>query len=125
MNKNKNYTINFETEEIIITKKFGRAASQIGTPEFKAMQQLRKEFAGFSFAYKSIEKKANKKSYKGLSIDEMRRFLSRRSDQEQKMFEKVLAVAENKQGKYAIVKKWFLDNYKESYLEKASMIDVA
>ena len=80
MNKNTNYTINFEAEEIIITKKFGKAASQIGTPEFKVMQQLRKEFAGFSFAYKTIEKKENKKSYKGLSIDEMTRFISNRTD---------------------------------------------
>ena len=76
MSKSTNYTINFEAEEIIITKKFGKAASQIGTPEFKVMQQLRKEFTGFSFVYKTIEKKENKKSYKGLNIDEMKRFVS-------------------------------------------------
>ena len=115
MSKNTNYTINFEAEEIIITKKFGKAASQIGTPEFKVMQQLRKEFTGFSFVYKTIEKKENKKSYKGLSIDEMKRFVSTRTDEEIDMFEKVLALASNKQGKYAIVKNWFLDNYKEDY----------
>ena len=68
MNKNTNYTINFETEEIIITKKFGKAASQIGTPEFKVMQQLRKEFAGFSFAYKTIEKKENKSPTKDWAL---------------------------------------------------------
>ena len=115
MSKSTNYTINIEAEEIIITKKFGKAASQIGTPEFKVMQQLRKEFTGFSFVYKTIEKKENKKSYKGLNIDEMKRFVSTRTDEEIDMFEKVLALASNKQGKYAIVKKWFLDNYKEDY----------
>lgn len=125
MNKNTNYTINFETEEIIITKKFGKAASQIGTPEFKIMQQLRKEFAGFSFAYKTIEKKENKKSYKGLSIEEMKRFLSNRSEKDAEMFEKVLEVAANKQGKYAIVKKWFLNNYKEVYSEEIAVMEVA
>ncbi len=125
MNKTTDYTINFETEEIIITKKFGKAASQIGTPEFKVMQQLRKEFTGFSFAYKTIEKKENKKSYKGLSIDEMKRFLANRTEEEQEMFEKVLAIAENKQGKYAIVKKWFLDRYKEAYSEEVAVLKVA
>ena len=125
MIKNTNYTINFETEEIIITKKFGKAASQIGTPEFKVMQQLRKEFVGFSFAYKTIEKKENKKSYKGLSIDEMTRFISNRAEEEQEMFKKVLAVAANKQGKYSIVKKWFLDNYKEAYSEEIAIMEVA
>lgn len=125
MSKNTNYTINFETEEIIITKKFGKAASQIGTPEFKVMQQLRKEFVGFSFVYKTIEKKENKKSYKGLSIEEMTRFLSNRTEEEQEMFQKVLAVAANKQGKYAIVKKWFLDNYKDAYSKEIAVIEAA
>ena len=125
MRKNMNYTINFETEEIIITKKFGKAASQIGTPEFRIMQQLRKEFAGFSFAYKTIEKKEGKESYKGLSIEEMKRFLSNRGNEEKELFEKVLALAENRQGKYAIVKKWFLDNYKEAYLKEIGKIKVA
>lgn len=126
MNKTTNYSINFETEEIIITKKFGKAASQIGTPEFKVMQQLRKEFEGFSFVYKTIERKENKKSYKGLSIDEMKRFLSdNRTEEEKEMFEKVLAVAANKQGKYAIVKKWFLDRYKEAYSKEVEAIKAA
>lgn len=125
MNKTTNYSINFETEEIIITKKFGKAASQIGTPEFKVMQQLRKEFEGFSFVYKTIERKENKKSYKGLSIDEMKRFLSNKTEEEKEMFEKVLAVAANKQGKYAIVKKWFLDRYKEAYSKEVEEIKAA
>lgn len=125
MSKNTNYTINFETEEIIITKKFGKAASQIGTQEFRVMQQLRKEFAGFSFAYKTIEKKESKESYKGLSIEEMKRFVSNRRDEDKEKFEKVLALAENKQGKYAIVKKWFLDNFKDAYLKEVEMIKVA
>lgn len=122
MSKNTNYTINFEAEEIIITKKFGKAASQIGTPEIKVMQQLRKEFTGFSFVYKTIEKKENKKSYKGLSIDEMKRFISNRTDEEMDMFEKVLELASNRQGKYAVVKKWFLDNYKEAYATEIEKI---
>lgn len=125
MNKSTGYTINFEAKEIIITKKFGKAASQIGSPEFKIMQQLRKEFEGFSFAYKIIEKKENKKSYKGLSIDEMTRFLSNRTENEQEKFKKVLAVAANRKGKYAIVKKWFLDNYKEAYSEEVTAMEVA
>ena len=86
------------------------------------MQQLRKEFTGFSFVYKTIEKKENKKSYKGLSIDEMKRFISNRTDEEMDMFEKVLELASNRQGKYAVVKKWFLDNYKEAYATEIEKI---
>lgn len=122
MNKNTGYTINFEKEEITITKKFGKAASKFGTPEFDIIQKLRKEFTGYSFTYKTIEKKENKKSYKGLTIDEMKRFISNRTEKEQEMFEKVLTVAANRQGKYAIIKKWFLDNYKEAYSKELETI---
>ncbi len=124
MTKSTGYTINFETGEIIITKKFGKAASKIGTPEFKDLQQLRKEFSEFKIVYKTIEKKENKKSYKGLSIDEMTRFLSNKPEEEQRLFEKVLIVAENRQGKYAIVKKWFLDNYKDAYSKEIAALSV-
>ena len=62
-----------------------------------------------------IIEKENKKSYKGLSIDEMKRFINTRGEEEKQAFEKVLLIAEGKQGKYAMVKKWFLDNYKEIY----------
>lgn len=128
MNKNTGYAINFEKEEITITKKFGKAASQFGTPEFDIMQKLRKDFTGYSFTYKTIEKKENKKSYKGLTIDEMKRFISNRTEKEQEMFKKVLTLAANRQGKYAIIKKWFLDNYKEAYskeLESIKAITIA
>lgn len=125
MKKTTNYTINFETEEIIITKKFGKAASQIGTPEFKIMKELRKEFAGYSIVYKTIEKKENKKSYKGLTIEQMTTFISGMSTEEQEMFKKVVEVASNRQGKYAIVKKWFLDNYKEAYDSEIENMKIA
>lgn len=124
MSKNAGYTINYEAKEIIITKKFGKAASQLDTPEFKIMQQLRKACDGFDITYKPIRKKENKKSYKGLSIDEMTRFLSNRTEQEQEMFKKVLTVAASRQGKYAIVKKWFLDKYKEAYSEELAVMEL-
>lgn len=125
MKKTTNYTINFETEEIIITKKFGKAASQIGTPEFKIMKELRKEFTGFSIVYKTIEKNENKKSYKGLTIEQMTTFISGLSTEEQEMFKKVVEVASNRQGKYAIIKKWFLDNYKEAYDSEIENMKIA
>lgn len=115
MKKNNNYTINFEARTITITKKFGKEASEFGTEAFEIMKQLRAEFPDFQFVYKTIQKKENKESFKGLTIDEMKRFIAERSDEELITFEKVVEIASCKQGKYAIVKKWFLDNYKEEY----------
>lgn len=124
MKKTTGYTIDFATATITITKKFGKAANQFDTPEFKIMQRLREEFAGFKFEYKSIEKKENKKSYRGLTIEEMKRFISTRAEEEQMTFKKVIAIAETKQSKYAIVKKWFLDHYKDAYNEEIKSIKV-
>lgn len=116
MNNSKGYEINFETKEIIITKKFSKAAGVIDSDAYKIMLALRKDFADFAIKTKAIEKKENKVSYKGLSIDEMKRFITaNRSKEEQDLFVKVLELQEGKKGKYAIIKKWFLDNYKEIY----------
>ena len=114
MNKTTGYSINFAGRKIIITRRFGKAASQIGSTEFNTMQQLLRDFAGFDIEYKEIARRENKKSYCGLSIDEMKRFLADKPVELEKL-EKVIKIAENKRGKYAIVKKWFLDNFKEEY----------
>lgn len=117
MRKSNNYSINFEEGTITITKKFGKAASQIGTPEFKEMKELRKEFEGFKFVYKTIERKENKKTYKNLTIATMKEFIGslENSEEELTKFENVEELVKDKKGKYAIIKKWFLDNYKEQY----------
>ena len=45
----------------------------------------------------------------------MKRFLATVGEEDVKLFEKVCAIAESKQGKYPVIKKWFLNNYKEAY----------
>lgn len=118
MKNTREYTINFATETITITKKFGKAASNFDTPEFRTMQLLREQYKGFKFQYKAIKKNENKNSYKGLTIDEMRRFVSTQSNEELVVFDKVVALAETKKSKYAIVKKWFMNHYKEAYAKE-------
>lgn len=116
MNNTKGYEINYAAKEIIIKKKFNKAAGVIDSVEYKIMIALRKDFADFTIKTKAIEKKENKVSYKGLSIDEMKRFITaNRSVEEQELFTKILKLQEGKKGKYATVKKWFLDNYKKIY----------
>ena len=93
------------------------AAGVLGTPEFEIMQQLRKEYADYKFQYKTIERNENKETYKHLTIDEMKRFLSTREDSQSALvqFARVENVVGNRKGKYAVIKKWFLKNYKEEY----------
>ena len=116
--------VNVVTKEIIITKAFEKAANLIGSKEYEEMVKTMQDFPEFVVKYKEIKKKANKTSYKGLTIDEMKRFVSTRSTAEQEMFDKVLELANGQRGKYAIVKKWFLDNYKEVYVSELDTISV-
>ena len=114
-NTTANYTIDAAKKEIIITKKFEKAANVIGSNEYKDLVTLMKDFPDFKIKVKEIKKKANKKTYNGLTIEEMKRFISTRTNEEVLLFEKVVTIAKHKKGSYAITKKWFLNKYKEAY----------
>ena len=118
MKNTREYAINFATETITITKRVGKAASDFNTTEHRTMMLLRKEYPTFKFEYKAIKKKETKHSYKGLNVEEMRRFMKTRTEKEQDTFEKVVILADTKQSKYAVIKKWFLNHYKDAYNEE-------
>lgn len=110
------YTFNHANREIIITRTFDRASRNINSKEYVILSQLARDFAAYKIVVKSIKKKEGKKSYNGLTIDEMKRFIAtRKNKKENDTFDKVLAITEGKKGKYAIVKKWFLEYYKSEY----------
>ena len=114
-NTTTNYSINAAKKEIIITKAFETEANVIGSAAYDELVRIRKDFPDYTIRRKEIAKKDNKKSFKGLTVDEMRRFLSTIGEADVKLFERVCEIAEGKQGKYAVIKKWFLNNYKEAY----------
>lgn len=120
----KGYELNVAEGKIVITKVFQKKASVYGSNEYNVLVNLRRDLPDYQIEVKEIKKKENKKSYKGLNIDEMKRFINTRGEEEQQAFEKVLLIAEGKQGKYAMVKKWFLDNYKEIYVPEIETIKI-
>ena len=115
MKKLSRINFNHATKEIIITKAFETEANVIGSAAYDELVRIRKDFPDYTIRRKEIAKKDNKKSFKGLTVDEMRRFLSTIGEADVKLFERVCEIAEGKQGKYAVIKKWFLHNYKEAY----------
>lgn len=115
MRKLNKINFNHATKEIIITKAFETEANQIGSEAYKELVRLKKDFPDYTIKRKEIAKRENKKSFKGLTIEEMKRFLATVGEDDLKLFEKVCEIAETKQGKYPIIKKWFLNNYQEAY----------
>ena len=113
--KTNGVTFNHAAKEIIITKAFEKAANKVGSTEYNELVKIRKDFPDYTIRRKEIEKNTSKQSHKGLTVKEMKRFISTRDEKEVALFERVCEIAENKQGKYAVIKKWFLNNYKEAY----------
>ena len=113
--KTNGVTFNHAAKEIIITKAFEKAANKVGSTEYNELVKIRKDFPDYTIRRKEIEKNTSKQSHKGLTVKEMKRFISTRDEKEVALFERVCEIAENKQGKYAVIKKWFLNNYKDEY----------
>ncbi len=113
--KTNGVSFNHAAKVIIITKAFEKAANNIGSTEYNELVKIRRDFPDYTIKRKEIEKNTSKQSYKGLTVKEMKRFIATRSEKEVELFDKVCEIAKNKQGKYAVIKKWFLDNYQKVY----------
>ena len=123
-NNTTNYTINAAKKEIIITKKFEKEANVIGSVAYRELVILMNDFPNFDIRGKEIKKSTSKKTYNGLTIEEMKRFIGTQSEEEVILFERVVAIAKHKKGSYAITKKWFLNKYKEAYEKELEALKI-
>lgn len=121
MTKNANYSIDFFTSTIILTKRFYKAASVLNSPEYKELMQARRDNPTFSIVLREIKKKEGKKSYRNLNYENMRTFIENYETDDDaradriKEFEKVKALSTVQSGPYAYVKTWFLKMYGDAY----------
>ena len=113
--KTNGVSFNHVAKEVIITKAFEKAANRVGSNEYNELVKIRRDFPDYTIRRKEIEKNTSKQTYRGLTVKEMKRFIATRSEKEVELFEKVCKIADSKQGKYAVIKKWFLDNYQKEY----------
>lgn len=116
---------NHVAKEITITKAFEKAANVIGSTEYNEIVKIRKDFPDYTIKRKEIEVNKSKQTYKGLTVEEMKRFIATRSEKEVTLFEKVCKIADSKQGKYAVIKKWFLNNYQKEYDKELENLKLA
>lgn len=117
MNKSANYEINHIEETIIVTKRFYKAASVISNPEYKELMTIRRDNPTFKVALREIRKKVGKRSYRNLTYDNMRAFITAKEQNEATrtarlaQLERVIELSKVQPGPYAYVKVWFLDLY--------------
>lgn len=112
--------IDFEKNEVVMTRKFATAASDPHTKEYKTLQDVLNTYEGINVRKHTIKKNPNKECYKGLTYDYMREYI--RSHEAKANVESALAELEDmiyiskchsKGFRYPTIKKWFLDKYKE------------
>ena len=109
----KTFTYDFANKKILGTKAALKRASYEGSPENKELFEMLAKHPDFSVAEKEIQKNKSKSTYKNLTMDEMKDYISIQADARQKLlvFEAVKRIAKEKGAFYPLTKQWFLKTY--------------
>ncbi len=114
-----NITINNKARTIEINKTFAAASSKYGSPEYKELQDARRDYPDFRVV--TIKQKGAKVEFKGLDYKYMEKYIADHDEDGSKMkaYKNMRAISEDgKAAKadalpYADVKDWFLMTYPE------------
>lgn len=103
MKKSTAYSIDFVNSTVIVSKKFAAAASQIGTPEFNTMLQLR----GLNLTI--VTKAPSKKKNSQLTYKKMKKYISclEEAEKYQEEFDAIYEESKAQPSAYHYVASWF------------------
>lgn len=122
MKKNVGYEINPIEKTITLSKKFLKGASVMGTPEYKELKKIQKDNPDFELVVREIKQKEDKITYNELTYAVMESIIKETSEANDTKMADYIAIKKfyegNKATMYGHVKAWFVQNYKEAYLEK-------
>ena len=102
---------------IVMTKAFAKLAYTPGTEEFGYLAELHKAFPDFKIVMRTAKENKSKEKFTDLSVPRMELFIkSFKGEKELVEFRNAQAFYKGTTGYYGMKKKWFLDKYKEEYL---------
>lgn len=116
----KDYIINHGEQTITITKAFAARAADISTREYRELTKLHKDFPDYTIQNRTAVIRADKATYKGLTLDEMEKYIKAQDEAQDNNGEGLKAFESIKEyhtpkGKakpsYPKVKAWFLKTY--------------
>ena len=115
--KNTNITVINDTTAQV-TKAFMKKAVIFGTEEYKLWREFKKDFPNAQMVTKSIKKKADKKSYKNHTYNNMRLFIRTLNDKDaaekEKEFDRQLVLSKIQKSPYKAVLAWFVETFKDN-----------
>lgn len=120
MTKNfKKFTVDFEEKTIKCSKKAYERATKGLQPEYSELCVLVEKHPTFNVKVKKASETATKKMYRNLNFPKMREYIRTQPNSEENLAEMeiVIEIAEAKNAKYPLTKKWFLAKFPE-YKEK-------
>ena len=130
-NELKGLLVDYINETIRVTKKFLEKAGKFGTPEQKAMVEVKREFPDFEIVVE--ESSSKKESYGSLTVEKMIAYVELKDNENAESFKRDVRVyiddktSKLVKGKYATIKRIFLASYKTEYstlsLEEETRLD--
>ncbi len=110
------FAVNFAENTIVATKTTLKKASVPNSAEYKALMKLMKQNPTFAIVEKEIKKATGKETYAGLTKDFIKEYITIQSNSADltEQFKKAFEM-----GKFPLVRKWFLNTFKNFNMEKA------
>ncbi len=108
-----------ENGKIIISSAFKKKAFTPGTSEYMQLQEVRRDFEGFTLTTRHFKMNTAQERYKGLSYDYMEWYIQTYDKENANavlsVFKKMkdIAQAHSKSKRYPTIKAWFLESYPE------------
>jgi hypothetical protein len=104
----KNIVVNFESKTIELTKNFSKRAGVFGSPEYRLLVEVKREFPDYSIFIKPSQSHCSPSPYSRLTYEDMEEMIMRCEDAD--MREELLTRFNTLKlsGKYFEVKQWFI-----------------
>ena len=116
------YSVNYGKQEIIITKAFGKKASNPLNSEFKTLATLHDTYPTYTIKTRTVETKHKKKSHDKLNYPNMEEFIKRTKGEGSplhKEFKIQRILARRESAQYVFIKKWFLSQFPDYDISEA------
>ena len=107
--------INHENRTLVMDRTFAKAASFVGSNEYNLLQDARRDYPSYQVTLRSIKKKEDKESYRGLTYQYMENYIATHANAARIMeeYKELRLQAECHSIRYPNIKKWFLAKYPE------------
>ena len=113
-----NMRINVTKRTIEMTKKFAATASKYGTDEYKMLQEVRRDYPGYSVQI--MNRKTVQNDFKGLTYEYMEMYIEKHDSESGSIMKEFnmlrakdkdsIAIGAESES-YMIIKSWFLDQF--------------